>query len=113
MAREQGTLGGDAAGAPGESGGAAAPARSIEITNTYGLHLRAASKFARLAQQFQADVWVGYDGRKVNGRSILDLTTLAAACGSSLEVEANGSDAAAALEALIGLIARRFDEQEG
>jgi phosphotransferase system HPr (HPr) family protein len=87
--------------------------RQVEITNTYGLHLRAANTFARLAQQFQADVRVGYDGRKVNGRSILDLTTLAAGCGAWLEVQADGADAEAALEALIDLITRRFDEQDG
>ena len=85
--------------------------RQVEITNTLGLHLRAADKFVRLAQQFRADVRVACDGRKVSGRSILDLTTLAAACGSRLELEADGPDAEAALDALTDLIGRRFDEE--
>ena len=71
--------------------------RQIEIINTLGLHLRAAAKFVRLAQQFQADIWVACDGRKVSGRSILDLATLAAERGSRLELETNGPDAEAAL----------------
>ncbi len=86
--------------------------RQVNVTNALGLHLRAADKFIRLARQFQADVWVVFDGRKVHGKSILDLTTLAAACGSRLQVEAGGVDADAALDALTDLIKRGFDEQQ-
>ncbi len=84
--------------------------RQVEITNTLGLHLRAADKFVRLARQFQAEVRVACDGRKVSGRSMLDLMALAAACGTCLELEADGPDAQAALDALSDLIAREFDE---
>src|SRR5690242_1025649 len=86
--------------------------RRVEITNTLGLHLRAAAKFVRLAQQFQADVWVAGGGRKVSGRSILDLATLAAACGCRLELETHGPDAESALDALTDLIGRGFDEHD-
>ena len=86
--------------------------RQVDVTNTLGLHLRAAGKFVGLAQQFQADVWVVCDGRKASGKSILDLATLAAACGSRLELETDGPDAETALDALTGLIGRRFDEDE-
>ena len=72
--------------------------------------LRAADKFVRTAQQFQVDIRVGCDGRTANGRSILDLTTLAAECGCRLELDADGPDAAAAVAALSGLIERGFDE---
>lgn len=86
--------------------------RQVEIVNTHGLHFRAADKFVRMAEQFQAGVQVGYDGRKVNGRSIRDLATLAALCGSRLELETDGADAEAALNALTGLIQRGFDEHQ-
>jgi phosphocarrier protein HPr len=85
--------------------------RQVDLTNTLGLHLRAAAKFVSLAQQFRADVSVICDGRKVSGKSILDLATLAAACGSRLELETDGPDAEAALDALTDLIGRRFDEE--
>jgi phosphotransferase system HPr (HPr) family protein len=85
--------------------------RRVQITNTLGLHLRAADKFVRLARQFRADVRVACDGRTANGRSILDLATLAADCRSQLELEADGPDAEAALDALTALISRRFDEE--
>ncbi len=55
---------------------------------------------------------VACGGRDASGKSILDLTTLAAQCGSRLELEADGPDAEAALDALTGWVARRFDERE-
>ena len=55
--------------------------RRVTIANALGLHLRAADQFVGLAQQFRADVQVHLDGKGANGKSILDLTTLAAACG--------------------------------
>ncbi len=84
--------------------------RHVEIVNAFGLHLRAADKFVRLAGHFQADVQVAFDGRKASGRSILDLSTLAAACGSRLELETAGPDAEAAMNALTSLIESGFDE---
>lgn len=85
--------------------------RGVVIANALGLHLRAAAQFVRLAQQFKADVRVHFDGREVDGKSILDLTTLAAACGSRLDLGASGADAAEALSALCKLIKSRFDEE--
>jgi phosphocarrier protein HPr len=84
--------------------------RRIEIVNALGLHLRAASQFVRVAQRFQAEVSVHSDGKSVNGKSILDLTTLAAAYGTWLDLEASGLDADKALAALSALIEARFHE---
>ncbi|MEW4571049.1 HPr family phosphocarrier protein [Tautonia sp. JC769] len=87
--------------------------RRVEITNPYGLHLRPAEKFVGLAGQFRADVRVRYEGRDCNGKSILDLMTLAAECGSWLELEAQGPDAEAAVTALVELVATHFGEKAG
>jgi phosphocarrier protein len=75
-----------------------------------GLHLRAAEKLVRLAQRFRADVRIACDGREVSGRSILDLMALGAARGTWVEMQADGPEAVAALEAMVGLIQRGFDE---
>jgi phosphotransferase system HPr (HPr) family protein len=87
--------------------------REVELGNASGLHLRAAVKIVRLATQYQADVQLSCDGRRVDGRSIIDLMTLGAECGTRLELEAGGPDAEAALAELAGLIERGFDEPEG
>jgi len=74
------------------------------------LHLRAADKFVRLAHRYRSDIHVTSDGTRVDGKSILDLITLAAPCGSWLNIEASGPDAEAALAALSDLVEARFDE---
>ena len=78
--------------------------RQVEITNSLGLHLRPADKFVKLALRYQAEIRVHYNGNQFNGKSILDLTTLAAECGTRLELEARGPDAEAAIEALADLV---------
>ena len=74
--------------------------RQVEITNALGFHLRAAGRFVQLSQQFQVKVRVSCDGRAADGRSILDLITLAAGRGARLELEVIGPDAEEAAAAL-------------
>src|SRR5205807_269756 len=99
--------------ASGPRGGAAIMSlshRRIEISNTLGLHLRAAHQFVRQAQRFQAEIRVHQDGQSVNGKSVLELLTLAATSGTWLDLEASGLDAHEALIALSELIEARFHE---
>jgi phosphocarrier protein HPr len=86
--------------------------RQVEIVNALGLHLRPAKKFVLTADRFQAEIRIHYKGKTFNGRSILDLASLAAECGARIELEAIGPDAEAALAALAELIAAEFHEDE-
>jgi phosphocarrier protein HPr len=86
--------------------------RQVEITNALGLHLRPADKFVRLAHRFQSEIRVYHEGQEINGKSILDLTTLAAECGTLLDLEARGPDAEQAIEALADLVLARFHETD-
>ena len=76
------------------------------------VHLRPADKFVRLAHRFQSEIRVHHKGLEINGKSILDLTTLAAECGTLLQLEARGPDAEAAVEALAELVLARFHETD-
>ncbi len=86
--------------------------RQIQITNSLGLHLRPADKFVKLALRYRSEIRVHYNGNQFNGKSILDLTTLAAECGTRLELEACGPDAVEALDALSNLVSAQFYENE-
>ena len=66
--------------------------------------MRPAQRFAELAEQFKAEICVLKDSRRVNGKRTVDLTTLVAAQGTELLLEAAGPDASAALDALADLI---------
>jgi phosphocarrier protein len=48
----------------------------------------------------------------VNGKSIMGVLTLAASRGTELVIEADGADERLAVEAVAGLIAERFGEDE-
>ena len=84
--------------------------RQAMIVNQRGLHARAAAKFVRTAETFDARVEVTRDDLTVAGTSILGLMLLAAGAGTVLTLKAEGEDAQAALDALCDLIARGFDE---
>lgn len=86
--------------------------RRLVIGNALGFHLRAAGKFASLAQEFQSDVRVFWNGKEACGKSIIELTMLAAECGTAIDVEASGPDAEEALVSLTELIEARFHESE-
>jgi len=84
--------------------------RVLLITNKRGLHARAAAKFVQCAGAFDAEVTVLKDGQSVSGRSIMGLMMLAAAPGSTIEIEAAGPEAEAAVAAIADLVDGKFDE---
>lgn len=84
--------------------------REVTIVNPLGLHARPAAQIVRVASGFAADVWVGKDGEEVNGKSIMGVMMLAAECGCTLVIKADGSDEAEAVEALAALVADGFGE---
>jgi len=85
---------------------------SIEIINKLGLHARASTKFTQTASQFKSEVWVEKNGRRVNAKSIMGVMMLAAAKGTIIQIEANGEDEVAAIEAIKALINNYFGEGE-
>jgi phosphocarrier protein len=87
-------------------------ASSVTIVNKLGLHARAASRLVNCASGFAADIRLVKGARSVNGKSIMGVLTLAASRGTELTVEADGADEQRALEAVTGLIAERFGEEE-
>jgi phosphocarrier protein len=86
--------------------------RTVEIVNKRGLHARASAKFVRAASAFDAEVRVSRDSQTVDARSIMGLMMLAAGPGCCIDIEAEGPDAEAALDALEALVANRFEEDE-
>ena len=85
--------------------------RSVQILNKNGLHARPAAEIVKLLARFQSEVIIIRDGTEVNGKSIMGVMMLAAECGSTLVVRAEGADADQALEALAALIQNKFGER--
>lgn len=86
--------------------------REVEIINKKGLHARAASKLVQLATKFSSRIVLNRDGQKSDGKSILGVLVLAAHMGSRIQITIEGEDEQAAMDALVDLIQRKFDEGE-
>ena len=84
--------------------------QSITISNKLGLHARASAKLTKLAGGFQSDVYLMRNERRVNAKSIMGVMMLAAGIGSVVEIEVNGPDEQAAMDALVALINDKFGE---
>ena len=86
------------------------PERTVHIVNKAGLHARPAAEIVKLAAKYNAEITVVRDELEVNGKSIMGVMMLAAECGSTLQLKAEGPDAKEALEALAKLIESKFGE---
>ena len=84
--------------------------RTIVVNNQRGLHARAAACFVKTAALYDARVTVSKGGQAVSGSSILGLMMLAAGLGTEIEINAEGDQAKAAVEALCHLIEANFEE---
>jgi len=84
--------------------------RQATIVNQEGLHARPAARIVRLASAFESEIELAKDGLDVNGKSIMGVMMLAAECGSSITIRANGPDAEQAVEALVELVESGFGE---
>jgi len=83
--------------------------REMTLLNKYGMHVRPAGLFAKVASRFDAEVNVEKDGNVVSGKSIMALMTLEAVSGTVLKVSASGPQAGEALDELEALVKRKFD----
>ncbi|PCJ68161.1 MAG: HPr family phosphocarrier protein [Rhodobiaceae bacterium] len=86
--------------------------KTLTIQNARGLHARASAKFVQCVESFDAQILVSREGQTVGGTSIMGLMMLAAAPGCTIDVEAEGAQAAEALSALEALIENKFGEGE-
>ena len=85
---------------------------TLRINNKLGLHARASAKLTKLAGGFRSDVFLSRNGRRVNAKSIMGVMMLAAGIGSDVELETDGTDERAAMDAIAALVADKFGESQ-
>jgi len=81
---------------------------TMEIKNADGLHMRPAMQFVDVASRFDCEVSVSNGQTTADGKSIMQMSMLAATCGTRLTVRAEGPDADKAIEALRELVEIRL-----
>ena len=83
----------------------------VKICNRLGLHARPAMSFVDTANGFQSDIQVCKGAQVVDGKSIMQMMMLAATQGTKLLIKVKGEDAQSALDQLLELVDRKFDEE--
>ena len=76
----------------------------VEIKNADGIHMRPAMQFVDIANRYKSNITVSNNETQVDGKSIMQMSILAATCGTKLKIKAEGSDAQEVIEMLRELI---------
>ena len=84
--------------------------REIPVTNKLGLHARASAKLVQLLSGYRSSAKMVAKGREIDAKSIMGVMMLAAGQGSTVLMKIDGEDEAQALDAVVDLFARNFDE---
>ena len=87
---------------------------TVLITHAVGLHARPSVKFTKLAKSFAAEVEVAVaaNGPWFDAKSIVKVMAAKAPKGTVLYLRASGEEAELAVDALVALVERAFDEAE-
>ena len=84
--------------------------KTVRVANPLGFHARAAARFVAEASRFAARITVVFKDKEMDGKSILGLLLLAAPCGASIQIRAEGKDEKEAIRALAALVGAGFGE---
>jgi len=85
--------------------------REVKVGNAEGIHARPVMRFIDVASRFQSKVTVANISRRaerVDGKSAMQMMLLEASMGCVLRIEADGTDADAAVAALTALVESGF-----
>lgn len=72
--------------------------KPITIQISSGLEARPVALLVQVASQFESDIYVETDDKRVNAKSIMGMMTLGLAEGESIVVSADGNDEEGAIE---------------
>ncbi|HOA29749.1 MAG: HPr family phosphocarrier protein [Candidatus Cloacimonetes bacterium] len=82
----------------------------VTVKNKLGLHARPSALLVRAATKYRSEFYIEKDGTKVNGKSIMGVMMLAAECGSTLHLIADGVDEEYLLDEISVMITEGFGE---
>lgn len=84
--------------------------KTVYIQNDEGFHARPAGIFVKMASSFASNIEVKAGDATKNGKSIMGLMSLGLKKDSPITIIATGADEQAAIDALAGLVNRKFEE---
>lgn len=83
---------------------------NVQVINELGIHARPISKLIRFVSIYDGTILLIKNGMSFNAGNMLDLITLNAKYGDTLEVQVEGKDEAAAADEIARLFRTKFGE---
>lgn len=81
--------------------------KDVIVRNKLGLHARVVTLVVKEASKFKSDIFIEFDGKKADGKSIINVLALGASCGAKIKITASGPDETLALDELAAV----FDKE--
>jgi phosphocarrier protein HPr len=75
--------------------------QTVEINSRTGLYPRTVTELVQSASQFKSEIFLQFNGRRVNLKSIMGILSLAIPKQAQLTIEAEGVDEEEALERVV------------
>ena len=85
--------------------------REFTLKNKMGFHMRPANVFVTEMTKFSSDINIIFNGKTINGKSIMNIMAACIKCGSTITVECSGADENEMLNAASALIEDGFGEE--
>lgn len=85
--------------------------KSFTIKNKMGLHMRPANVFVTAMTKYESEIFIQFGGKKINGKSIMNIMAGCLKCGSDIVVECDGPDEEAMMAEASELIESGFGEE--
>ncbi|MBN1797027.1 MAG: HPr family phosphocarrier protein [Spirochaetales bacterium] len=83
---------------------------TVLVKNRAGIHARPAALLVQTASKFSSSVFLERNNERVNGKSIMGVITLGAVYNSEIKVIVEGDDEDKALQAIVALFEKKFEE---
>ena len=78
--------------------------QQVQVTNKMGFHMRPANVFVSAMGKYKSDVSIVFNGKEINGKSIMNIMASCIKCGADIEIRCVGEDEAAALQEAVQLV---------
>ncbi|MEG2421119.1 MAG: HPr family phosphocarrier protein [Oscillospiraceae bacterium] len=85
---------------------------SVTVVNKMGFHMRPASLFVQEMSRFRSSITLDYNGRIIDGKSIMNVMASCIKCGTELVVRCDGPDEGEMLQAAVALVNNKLGDPE-
>ncbi len=80
--------------------------KTVEVKLQNGLEARPVAMLVQVASKYDSKIYLEYDGKKVNAKSIMGMMSLGLVANAEVTIEADGADEATAVDEIVQYLDR-------